>query len=241
MTPARALRERIREELTQEIVEIARAQLAAAGAENLSLRAIARDLGMAPSAVYRYFPSRDDLLTRLVIDAYDAVGEQVERAEATVARDDYMGRWLAAARALRGWAVTHPHEYALIYGSPVRGYQAPESTVRAAMRDKIVYGRVISDAHRAGVLAVARPASPVTATLALDVERVRAAVLPDVPDMAVINAVVAWSGLFGLISLELFGHFNNIIEDASALFDQSVLSLGELAGLPRPTPSPEET
>src|ERR1700743_118342 len=79
---ARTARERARVELTREIKEEARRQLAEAGAGGLSLRAVARELGMVSSALYRYSPSRDELLTALIIDAYDAIGAAAERAMA---------------------------------------------------------------------------------------------------------------------------------------------------------------
>ena len=92
-------RERARAELTADILGLARAQLATVGAAGLSLRAVARELGMVSSAVYRYFPSRDDLLTRLIIEGYDAVGAAAEQAD-----DPAMPpaeRWLAVCRAVR--------------------------------------------------------------------------------------------------------------------------------------------
>jgi AcrR family transcriptional regulator len=229
---ARSLREQVREELRQEIVELARARLAVCGAGNLSLRGIARDLGMVSSAVYRYFASRDDLLTALVVDGYNAIGEAVEKADAAVPCDDYSGRWLAVCRAVRDWAVTHPHEYALVYGSPVPGYRAPPGTVRPAARDKIVYGSIISDAYGAGALRPPDLAPAAQAAFAADARRMREVALPGVPDGAVVGALTAWAGLFGMINLELFGHFANTIEDRVTLFDQSMTQLGRLAGLP---------
>ena len=127
-------RARARAALTQEITATARRQLATDGATGLSLRAVARELGMASSAIYRYFPSRDDLLTALIIEAYDDLGEAVEAREAAVRRSDLRGRWTAIAHGVRDWALAHPHEYALIYGSPVPGYAAPELTIGPASR-----------------------------------------------------------------------------------------------------------
>src|SRR5215218_139210 len=75
-----SIRARVRQELTSEIKAVARRQLATEGA-NLSLRAVARELGMVSSAVYRYFPSRDDLLTALMIDAYHDMGDAIDAAE----------------------------------------------------------------------------------------------------------------------------------------------------------------
>src|SRR3954447_22391926 len=129
-------RERVRAELTGEITDAARRQLAAVGAAALSLRAVPRELGMASSALYRYFPSRDDLLTRLIIDGYDALGAAAE--EADLPGEAPRTRWLAVCRAVRAWALTHPHEYALLYGSPVPGYTAPPDTVPAAARVGVV-------------------------------------------------------------------------------------------------------
>src|SRR5207247_659822 len=104
-------------------------RIASEGAAGLSLRAAARELGMVSSAVYRYFPSRDDLLTALIIDGYNAIGAAAEQADAACRRGDHRGRWLSACRSVRDWALAHPHEYSLVYGSPVPGYRAPEQTI----------------------------------------------------------------------------------------------------------------
>ncbi|WP_205856340.1 TetR/AcrR family transcriptional regulator, partial [Phytoactinopolyspora endophytica] len=117
MASTHGIRERVRRELIREIKDVARQHLADHGADGLSVRAVTRELGMASSAVYRYFPSRDALLTALITDAYEGIGRAANVAEAAVARDDFLGRWLAVFRAVREWAHQHPHEYALIYGS----------------------------------------------------------------------------------------------------------------------------
>src|ERR1700729_3765226 len=113
------LRARVRAELMQEIKDEARRQIAQEGAPSLSLRAIARHLDMVSSGIYRYFKSRDELLTALIVDAYEAVGSRVEEADARCERVDFAGRWSACCHAVRIWALAQPHEYALIYGSPV--------------------------------------------------------------------------------------------------------------------------
>src|SRR3981189_932442 len=138
MSASRTARERARAELTREIKDAARRQLAVEGAAGLSLRAVARELGMVSSAVYRYFPSRDDLLTALIIEAFDAVGQAAEMADASRPRQDLEGRGLAVSRAVRRWAGAHPQQYALVYGSPVPGYQAPTDTVDPASRVSLV-------------------------------------------------------------------------------------------------------
>src|SRR2546421_368748 len=108
---ARSARRRAREEITLEIVGTARRHLATQGAVGLSLRAVARELGMVSSAVYRYVASRDELLTLLIIDGYNALGAAAEQAEQAVARPDLVGRWLVLCHAVRDWALASPHEY----------------------------------------------------------------------------------------------------------------------------------
>jgi AcrR family transcriptional regulator len=238
----RTARERVRAELIREITEIARRQLATDGAAGLSLRAVAREMGMVSSAIYRYFPSRDDLLTTLIIDGYNAVGTAVEKADAAWPAEDYAGRWLAACRAVRDWALAHPHEYALVYGSPVPGYQAPERTIGPASRAAAVFGKIIGDAYRARASGApgaatehasgAAPGPPVPESFVPDAARLRDAILAGVPDEVAAGALIAWSGLFGLVSFELFGQFENVVTDRAAFFDHAATRLGLLAGLP---------
>ena len=239
MNAGRTARERVRAELIKEITEIARRQLATEGAAGLSLRAVAREMGMVSSAIYRYFPSRDDLLTTLIIDGYNAVGAAVEQAEAACPRDDYTGRWLAACRAVRDWALANPHEYALVYGSPVPGYEAPEQTIGPAARAAVVFGRIIGEAFRAGACpdtdhryADGGPSAP--GPFALDAARLREAIMDGVPDHIAAAALIAWSGMFGLVSFELFGQFENVVTDRAAFFDYAAACLGRLTGLPAP-------
>ncbi|HEY2599886.1 MAG TPA: TetR/AcrR family transcriptional regulator, partial [Candidatus Dormibacteraeota bacterium] len=147
-----SLRERYRAQVRQEVKEAALGQLAEAGPGGLSISAIGKQLGVSGPALYRYFASRDDLLTALIIDAYNDVGQAVEDADASADRADFVGRWLAVTHGVRDWALAVPHEYMLIYGSPVPGYQAPTDTVAAAIRGTTVLGTILDDAVVAGVL-----------------------------------------------------------------------------------------
>jgi AcrR family transcriptional regulator len=231
---APGVRARVRAELTREIAEVARQHLASDGAAALSLRAVARELGMASSAVYRYFPSRDDLLTALIVDAYDALGLAVEQAEAAVPDTDLRARWRAVCQAAREWAVAHPHEYALVYGSPVPGYAAPEATIGPAGRVGVVLCRIVAEGIAAGEIDPAADPSGADATLVPDIAASMG--LPGDPSGSIAaRAVFAWTSLFGLINFELFGHTNNVVADHRAYFDDAVDRLGTLAGLPTPT------
>lgn len=161
MAAIRTARERACTELTGEITRAACSQLAAHGAAGLSLRAVARELGMVSSALYRYFPSRDELLTALILDAYGSLADAGVAAQTRVARSDHRRRWLVNCRAVRRWAIANPHEYALIYGSPAPGYLAPRETVEPAARVMLLFPDVVRDAVVAGRCRPSRRGGPV--------------------------------------------------------------------------------
>lgn len=226
MSAPRTARERARAELTAEILAAAHRQLADVGPADLSLRAIARELEMASSAIYRYVPSRDALLTALIIEAYDAVGAAAEQAESAVDRGDHAGRFLATARAVRAWARAHPHRYALIYGTPVPGYAAPQDTIDPAGRVGLLLAAVMADAAAAGHL---DPVAPRQGEGLLDPGAVAA--LDGLEPDRQAAAILVWSSLFGLISFELFGHHHKVIADGDAYFDDAVRRIATLVGL----------
>ncbi|MFE9438646.1 TetR/AcrR family transcriptional regulator [Streptomyces sp. NPDC006602] len=227
---AQGARARARIEVTAAIKDAARRQLAAEGAAKLSLRAVARELGMVSSALYRYFPSRDDLLTALIIDAYDSLGETAEHAHAAAADAGPVRRWVAVCEAVRAWALGHPHEYALIYGSPVPGYTAPQTTVPAASRVGLILIAILRDAHQGP--GVTKP--PLAAELRLEADRMTADLAPDLPPETVTALVAAWAQLGGLIGFELFGQFNRVVEDREPFFRHAVTRLAHGVGLVDP-------
>ncbi|MER6031615.1 TetR/AcrR family transcriptional regulator [Streptomyces sp. NPDC001851] len=227
MSTAQGARARARTEVTAAIKEEARRHLAKEGAAKLSLRAVARDLGMVSSALYRYFPSRDELLTALIIDAYDSLGEAAEQARDAAADSAPVARWTAVCEAVRGWALAHPHEYALIYGSPVPGYAAPQTTVPAAARVGLVLIGIVRDAREHGGLSEL----PLPAGLRPEAERMAADLAPELPPESVAALAAAWAQLFGLVSFELFGQFNNVVEDREAFFRHAAMGLAQGVGL----------
>jgi len=223
-------RERARAELTREIKEEARRQLAASGADGLSLRAVARQLGMVSSALYRYYPSRDDLLTALIIDAYDAIGAAAEGAVAGAA--PARQRWASACHAVRDWARANPHEYALIYGSPVPGYRAPQTTIRHATRVPLAFVGLLSAAVDSGEVAEVKDAPPVDGELAEQAATLSAILAPlSTPADLLVRGVIAWTQLFGMISFELFGQFVGSFEPADAVFAYAVDQLAAFVGM----------
>ena len=221
----RAVRERSRAEITRQILDTARRHLATDGASGLSLRAIARELGMSPSAVYGYVASRDELLTRLIVAAYDTLGAAAEIQEAAVDREDLAGRWAAACDAVRAWALANPNEYALIYGTPVPGYIAPAATIAPAARVSSVLLGILRDIA-AGRLAPASAEDDVPPGDREALAPARSVVGPEVPDALLHQGLMAWAALFGTVSFELFGQLHGIIGeqpgDREAYFAESV-------------------
>ncbi|WP_440708034.1 TetR/AcrR family transcriptional regulator [Herbiconiux sp. YIM B11900] len=243
-TPARAqtARERARDQITAEIVAAARIRLAESGLGDLSLRAVARDVGMVSSAVYRYFASRDELLTALLVLAYDELGSQVEQADAAVTdRADVSARWMVALRAIRAWALAHPGDYALLYGSPVPGYAAPQVTIVPATRVIVVILRIVTEAYAAGRIvtppgtadAAVAAAEATSVAGAIAFVRERGLVGEEVPTELVIRTLMAWTTVFGTVSFELFGHLVGSVTDLDAYFDTVAGRLAADLGLGR--------
>jgi AcrR family transcriptional regulator len=227
-TAASGARARARAELTQEIVDTARRHLVAEGPAGLSLRAVARDLGMVSSAIYRYFPSRDDLLTRLIIDAYNGLGDAVDAAESQVPRDRFLDRWMATCHATRDWALAHPQEWALIYGSPVPGYAAPQDTIGPGTRVSLTLTQVLGDSLQAGA---APEATPVPRKVSRAMKPLKEFLPGSIPDSLLVGGLMARTQLFGHISLELDGQFTNSIDDLDAMFDHVMRVTGESLAL----------
>jgi AcrR family transcriptional regulator len=228
---AASIRARVRTEMTDEIKAVARKHLALEGA-NLSLRAVAREVGMVSSAVYRYFQSRDELLTALIVDAYNSMGEVSEDADAAVHdRSDLLGRWMTVTRALRAWALARPHEYALVYGSPVPGYAAPPDTIGPATRPIAVMGAILSDAQAAGRLSDAAVAIPLPRKLRAELHKAAELVAGGVSEPLMARAMTAWTEVFGAISFDLFGRLNNVIDERDAWFDHQTRAMFAFIGI----------
>jgi AcrR family transcriptional regulator len=201
-------RERYRAQVHAEVKRHAWEQLATAGVSALSLNAIAKRMGMSGPALYRYFASRDELLTELIRDAYRSLADTIR--EAFDSGLDVSG----IARVLREWALQDPHRYLLIYGTPVPGYQAPDET------------RSIS-VEIMGVLIDACAALPPKATpLGAHLENHRAwAGSHPAPAAVLSRALSFWTRLHGVLSLELAGHFSGMDLDPVLLFEDELASL----------------
>jgi AcrR family transcriptional regulator len=187
---------------------------------------------MAPSALYRYFDGRDALLSALILAAYESLAAVAERA-AERARADGGGdaeRWAAVPRALRTWALEHPHEWGLVFGTPVPGYEAPQDTVEPYTRLAAAMVGPVVEAQAGGRLA-AVPSDAVPDDVRAAVAPVADGLFPGMPADTVVRAIEAWTTIVGAISLEVFGHWRNTILDPGRYFDAAIGDVAESLGL----------
>jgi len=230
-------RERLHEEMREEIKQIARCQMAAEGNEALSLRAIARQMAMTAPALYRYFANREDLITALILDAFNGLSDAMEAANASQCAqrgpNAYGARLLAVMHAYRDWALAHPTDFALIYGTPIPGYQAPaQTTAAASARGIAVVITILTEALTAGVLTVPPELQHVPPTVAAKIATwLEQRTYPSVVQTFYIG-VIGWTRCHGLIMLELFHHTTPVVGDTDALYRAEITTFLTRLGLP---------
>lgn len=214
-----------------DIVRIGREHLATDGAAALSLRAVARDLGVVSSAVYRYVRSRDELLTLLVVDGYNALGDAVDAALADAA-DDPIDRLRVLGRTVRRWALAEPARYGLLFGTPVPGYEAPAAeTVAPGTRVIAAMQTLFARAYATGKLAPPSREPRVSAPLAGSFARIRDEFQLELPDWLVVRGVTFWVGLFGAVSADVFDMYGlDTFADREELFEHQLDALLDMLG-----------
>ncbi|WP_067846073.1 TetR/AcrR family transcriptional regulator [Nocardia lijiangensis] len=203
-------RERYRAQVREEIKQHAWEQIATAGVSALSLNAIAKHVGMSGPALYRYFASRDELITELIRDAYRSLADAVRGALDSGA--DVAG----LAYTVREWALADPQRYFLIYGTPVPGYHAPDDTTAVSSEIMSVLIEAFS----------ALPADQATTPFDAHLDNHRAwAAGHAAPAATLHRAVSFWTRLHGVLSLELAGHFTGMEFDPALLFADELSTL----------------
>jgi AcrR family transcriptional regulator len=208
-----------RQATIDEIKTQARRQLAEQGPGALSLRAIARQMRTASSALYRYFASYDELISALCVDAYDSLADALTAARDTRPADDHAGRWWAICQAYRRWSLDHPADFALIFGTPVPGYQAPaQVTGPAAGRSTAVPLTVYAAAVQAGAADPDRTQIPATLHTGPLLPDLLADVAADYPPRLAGIALTAYTSLLGHLVAEIFGSLTQLIPDTDRLY-----------------------
>lgn len=239
--PSAALnrRERRRQENLDDIKAAARGQLAAGGQAGISLRAIARELGMTASAVHYYFPSRQALLDTLTVDGFTSLAEALHtsyQASPSLVPDD---RWLTVCRTHRDWALANRSEYLLLYGDTGAPRRTKPQVLQAMSGVMDVLFAMMRDAVGNGDVDSVRLAArlPVPLRRQLASWRRETDSIGDLPEGAVAACMIGYAQLHGAITLELLGHLPPQISDHQALFD---LRMSHIATSLHPTVKPEE-
>jgi AcrR family transcriptional regulator len=239
-------RERARAATIDEIKQVATDLMRQYGSTEVRFTDIAREMGMTAPGLYRYFADRDELLTALITDAFDELGDLVAAARESVPADDIWGRFLAIARAYRDWARNEPVRFALILGMPVPGYVAPEDgpTTEAAIRAMTQLKAIFFEAAACGELR--RPLLTTTDPAVQECVVAENEAHPDEPDVGELGAATfqamlhCWSALHGFASLEAHGHLQWLPEEArDAIFEANARMTATAVGLPSPDSHPE--
>lgn len=206
-------RQRYREQVRDEIKAHAWTQVATTGASALSLNAIAKQMGMSGPALYRYYGGRDELITELILEAYDSLAEACEAAAASARTP--ATKLSGVAQAIRAWALAEPHRYLLLYGTPVPGYVAPREATVTAGRMMTVLLEAFAD--------IAAPAdSTLTEAFEKNLASHRAWAPDGVPEAALRRALAFWTRVQGVLSLEVAGHFTGMTFDPALLYAAEV-------------------
>jgi AcrR family transcriptional regulator len=228
-------RARLRAETTAEIKRVALELLAALGPEAISLRGIAREMGMTANAIYSYFPTRDDLVSTLINDLYTSWVGELEAARDAEPADDPARRLLAWADAFRAWALANPPGFRLVSGDRVPGYRAPEGGPAPEAERRFCTGLT-------GIVAAAWPqAGPRQSDDAYrwadfdgDLVAMVRQRFPDLPPPAVALALRIWARMHGLVSLEIYGHLGGKTYEAGKVYRSEMRDLVRSLGLAPP-------
>ncbi|MER6999400.1 TetR/AcrR family transcriptional regulator [Streptomyces sp. NPDC000410] len=232
MGTIRGRRERLRAETTAEIKQVALELMASGGPDAITLRAIAREMGMTANAIYGYFATRDDLVTTLINHVYTSLADTVDAAWDGAPAQDPGARIQAWARAFRNWALANPEGFRLIYGDPVPGYRPPEGGAAPDAARRVCTG-ITALAAAAWPHAQHRYADSDFAWTDFDtglLDKVRPA-FPDLPPAAVALALRIWSHLHGLVSLEIYGHLRTQALSPDKLFREELAQLVRSLGI----------
>jgi AcrR family transcriptional regulator len=227
-------RDRLRAATIAEIKAAALAQMASGGADTISLRGIARDMGMTPRAIYTYYDTRDALISDLISDVYNAVAGMLETALADAAGQGPTAQILAVATSYRDWAIADPDQFQLVYGNPVPGYRRPPDgpAAEAEHRACAVLLTLVSAAWPTPQAAESHDWSEFKPGFAAAVR----ASFPGLPPAAVAVALRLWGRMHGLVALEVYGHLDTQVTDPAQLYHQEMLDLTRSLGLNPPAP-----
>ena len=224
-----------------QIKAVARQQMAEYGTAGLSLRGIGREMNITAPAIYNYFPRLDDLITALIVDAFNALADAMAAAELAVQSEACGPKIQASCLAYREWAIAHPVDFQLIYGNPIPGYVAPaEITVPLARRPFDGLSRLFFEAYRTGELVVPAEYTPVPASISAHFATWLPEAGYDFPDALLCLLMSGWARIHGMAMLELFEHLGPVVGDSAAFYRYELGALLQQLGMTLPSRGNQE-
>jgi AcrR family transcriptional regulator len=252
-------RDRVRAATTQEIIQTARQLLVEEGSAAVSLRAIAREMGMTAPALYRYFDSHEMLIHHVVADIFTeltgyveaqvravaesgsgsrrAAGQAGEAGAAQATAEATAARLIAACQAFRGWATAHPAEFGMVFGSPLPGIDLYDGDplVDCGYRFGEIFLRLFTALWH--VRPFAAPSDDeIDPDLRPQLAEYRGLIGADLPLGVLQTFLQCWVLLYGTVSLEVFGHLRFALKDSTAMFELMLKDLASMLGLQYPLP-----
>lgn len=225
-------REKLRESTIAEIKTLARQQMADSGTAGVSLNGIARSMEMSTPALYRYFASRDDLITALIVDAFTDMAETLEDASRSASLLPVGRRLFTTLLAYREWALVHPVDFQLIYGNPIPGYSAPDQiTTPAAYRTFRVFLEILFAAYQQGLLSPLPEYQAVSPGFHIALPPPEIAGVGTWPLPVMMVGMIGWTRMHGIITLELYHHTTPLLDDPGAFYRFEMENLVRQAGL----------
>jgi len=217
MTAVPTRRERHRSATLKEIKQVARQLVVDSGPTAISLRAIARELGMSAAALYRYFPSLEALIADVASEIFDELSAAAEAAGRGEGEVD--AQLVAMARGFRRWSIAHPQEFALLFGTPVPGVAEMEAECAPAEHPGARFGAVFVAPFARFWAELGRPPAPEDPELRRRLAPMYAAHGDILPPQAMYQFLIGWIRLYGVVALEVFGHLRWAVDDVEPLFE----------------------
>jgi AcrR family transcriptional regulator len=231
-------RDRVRAATTAEIKSTARRILVEQGPDAVSLRAIAREMGMTAPALYRYFGSREELIRHVIGDIFtevtDDIGAAIQAAAAT-SGGDMTAKLIAACGEFRRWSLRHRDEFTLIFGSPLpgvddgRGDFADECGRRFAR----AFFALFVELWQKAPFPVPEP-DEIDPGLRTQLGHFQQKIGAGIPLGATLAFLRCWMRLYGAVSMEIFGHLGFALDDMAPMFEITLSEMATTLGLRYP-------
>ncbi|MEE1845215.1 TetR/AcrR family transcriptional regulator [Streptomyces sp. NPDC088190] len=203
------------------------------GGDDLTVEDVARRVDVDPARAKECFGSRDALLTALILDAYHAMGDSAEKGarQAEESGGSHLERWIGVCRGVREWAVANPRQFALVWGPPLSGYDAPMETMEAGGRTPVALIAIVREAVEEGVLQEHALTPPLNEAMKRNVEILSSSISAGLPDIVIARMNIAWTQLLGMSGFAVYGHIAGVAADPVAFFEHAAAAMGEYVGL----------